>query len=204
MECRTDCTIPAERLKGVVQLIDLKEVYCRMSSAHGIIKERARRFANKGDKNDLSNYRPIANLCCASKIFEKLILKRINEIQDEAGVDLTSEDQHGFKKKKGTSTLQLQVQSILARANDANNFAIMASLNLSAAFDLVNVKLLMKRLKILGLPNDVLILIKIWLTDRSFYASIDGENSVVELPLNALLFTNWHSFYSKRLMTRIQ
>ena len=35
-------------------------------------------FKNKGSKNDIENYRPISNLCSSSKIFEKLILKRIH------------------------------------------------------------------------------------------------------------------------------
>ena len=33
-----------------------------------------------------------------SKIFEKLILKRIMEIQKDISVDLTGKQQHGFKK----------------------------------------------------------------------------------------------------------
>ena len=53
----------------------------------------------------------------------------------------------------------------------------MASLDLSAAFDMVNTTLLIKRLKIIGLPTDVVDLIKIWLDDRSFYVSVDGKNS---------------------------
>jgi hypothetical protein len=36
----------------------------------------------KGANNDIENYKPIANLSTASKIFEKLIMKRIIEIQD--------------------------------------------------------------------------------------------------------------------------
>ena len=43
----------------------------------------------KGPKKDIENYRPIANLCSASKIFEKLILRRINEIAEENKVDIT-------------------------------------------------------------------------------------------------------------------
>jgi hypothetical protein len=39
-------------------------------------------FKNKGENNKVENYRPIANLCSTSKIFEKLILKRELEIQD--------------------------------------------------------------------------------------------------------------------------
>ena len=53
-----------------------------------------------GDKKDIANYRPISNLCSSSKIFEKLILKRILEIQDEEKVYLTCSAQHGFKKNR--------------------------------------------------------------------------------------------------------
>ena len=58
----------------------------------------------KGLKNDISNYRPIANLCSASKFFEKLILQRIQELQDNEKVDITNKDQHGFKRGKSTTT----------------------------------------------------------------------------------------------------
>ena len=53
----------------------------------------------KGPRKDIENYRPIANLCSASKIFEKLILKRITEIAEENNVDITNTRQHGYKKK---------------------------------------------------------------------------------------------------------
>ena len=48
----------------------------------------------KGKKDEISNYRPVANLCSSSKIFERLILNRINEIESEEEVDLTGIDQH--------------------------------------------------------------------------------------------------------------
>jgi hypothetical protein len=37
-------------------------------------------YKNKGQTSDINNYRPIANFCSTSKIFEKLILKRMLEI----------------------------------------------------------------------------------------------------------------------------
>ena len=37
--------------------------------------------------------------------------------------------------------------------------------------------LLLKRLRIIGLPSDVVDLIKVWLSNRSFYVNVDGENS---------------------------
>ena len=55
----------------------------------------------------------------------------------------------------------------------------MSTLDLSSAFDVVNVKLLLKRLQIMGLPNDLITLVSEWLTTRFFFVSIDGENSYV-------------------------
>jgi hypothetical protein len=55
-------------------------------------------FKNKGDINQIENYRPIANLCSTSKVFEKLILKRILKLQEQSKIDLTGANQHGFKK----------------------------------------------------------------------------------------------------------
>ena len=114
------------------------------------------------------NYRPVANLCSSSKIFERLILNRIRNLETLGGVDLTNECQHGFKKNRGTATVGLQLQSLISRALNDDNFVAMASLDLSAAFDVVDMPLLMTHLKILGLPDDVITLIEVWLTERFF------------------------------------
>ena len=136
-------------------------------------------YKNKGDKKDIENYRPIANLCSASKIFEKLILKRILKIQEDNKCDLTGEKQHGFKHKRSTSTLSTEIQSIISRALDNSEIALMSSLDLSAAFDVVNIDLLMKRLSIIGLPEDITSLIKVWLSERSYYVTVDGSSSIL-------------------------
>ena len=56
---------------------------------------------------------------------------------------------------------------------------MVASLDLSSAFDVVDIKLLIKRLKIFGLPSDVIELIEVWLNDRMYYVSLDGQNSIL-------------------------
>ena len=66
---------------------------------------------------------------------------------------------------------------MIARALDEGKFVAMASLDLSAAFDVVDVKLLLKRLKNFGLPDDVIALIEIWLNERFFYVEIDNVTS---------------------------
>jgi hypothetical protein len=91
----------------------------------------------KGNKKDITNYRPISNLCAISKVFEKLILKCLEKIEKENNIDLTGEQQHGFKKNRSTITAGLTLQSIISRKVDEDEYAVMSSLDLSAAFDLV-------------------------------------------------------------------
>ena len=81
-------------------------------------------YKNKGDKKDIENYRPISNLCSSSKTFEKFILKRILEIQDEHKVNITGTSQHWFKKGRSTFTISLTLQTIIAQALDENNWIL--------------------------------------------------------------------------------
>ena len=46
------------------------------------------------------------------------------------------------------------------------------SLDLSAALNIVNIKFLVKRLNIIGLPQDILDLIRGWLNDRLCFVTI--------------------------------
>ena len=133
----------------------------------------------KGSKTNIQNYRPIANLCAMTKVFEQLIINRIKDIEKSNSVDITGSSQHGFKKGKSTATAGLTIQSLLSHALDQNKYALMSSIDLSAAFDVVNIKLLLKRLKIIGLPNDIIELIKVWLCNRLFYVDLDGECSYI-------------------------
>ena len=57
----------------------------------------------------------------------------------------------------------------VARAADENCYVVMASLDLSMAFDMVNTSLLVRRLKNMGMPGDLISLIREWLTGRTFY-----------------------------------
>jgi hypothetical protein len=71
--------------------------------------------------------------------------------------------QHDFKRNRSTSTLSAELLSLIAIALDDEEYVIVASIDLSSAFNLVNVSLLLKRLQIISLPNDLVDLIIVWL-----------------------------------------
>jgi hypothetical protein len=134
----------------------------------------------KGDNEHISNYRPISNLCPLSKIFEKLVLRRLWNIADKHRVNLTGETQHGFKPNRSTITAALTIQSIISRALNDDKYVVAASLDLSAAFDVVDRCLLFKRIKVMGIPKDVTDLLRDWLSNRQSYVEIGGNSSYMK------------------------
>ena len=98
----------------------------------------------------------------------------------ENNCSLTGKSQHGFKKNHSRCPLGLTVQSVLTHVLDKTimpPYAPVARLNLSAVFDVVNVKIFLKRFKIMGLPEDVIMLVKIWFEQRLFYDDLAGNVS---------------------------
>lgn len=85
--------------------------------------------------------------------------------------------QHGFKKNKSTTTAALTLQNIIASAMDEDCYVAVASMDLTAAFDVLNVDLLLKRLDIMGIPNDILQLITAWLKNRLAYVEVGSSCS---------------------------
>ena len=81
---------------------------------------------------------------------------------------MTGKQQHGFKRNNSTYAVGTLLQSLIARAADNDCYFVMASLDLSMAFDIVNTELLVKRLRVMGMPDDLILLIREWLTGRSF------------------------------------
>jgi retron-type reverse transcriptase len=110
-------------------------------------------------------------------VFERLLLNRVLEIEENAGVSLSGYAQHGFKTGKSTVTATMELQSLIAASLDQNEYVAVASLDLSAAFDVVNVDLLLDRLFIMGIPDDIIELLAAWLKDRAAYVEVSGECS---------------------------
>ena len=76
---------------------------------------------------------------------------------------------HRFKKNKSYLTRGLILQAIIAQGLNESNAVQLASLNLCAAFDVININLLLKWPRIFGVPEDIVDLLKVWLNERFFY-----------------------------------
>jgi hypothetical protein len=103
------------------------------------------------------------------------MLSRLTDIETLNNIDLTGKIQHGFKKGKSTVTALKEIQSQIATKIDQSQYVAMGSLDLSAAFDVVNVDLLTQRLTILGLPTDCMSLLELWLRDHAAFVEVSVD-----------------------------
>ena len=169
---------------GKNELLKIITIMMRKVIKTGIVPEQWKiakviPLHKRGDTKKVENYRPISNLSAITKVFERLILWRIQYIEKEENCDITGAAQHGFKKNRSTETACLDIQSRIAQECDKGNYVTMSSLDLSSAFDVVDQKLLIKRMEILGFPNEILLVVANWLKDRHFYCEVNGKNSVM-------------------------
>ncbi len=107
-----------------------------------------------------------------TKIFENCFLNKYGTLKKQTSWTLPANNNMALRKLKNIITSSRLLQSLILRATDQNYFAIMASFDLSAALNLVNVLLLTKRQRIMCLQMDFINFIRIWLTDRNFYVKV--------------------------------
>ena len=112
------------------------------------------------------NFRPVSNLPYASKMIERAVANQMVEHMKQN--DLFEPLQSAYKEGHSTETALLKVQNDLLVAMDNQRVSILVLLDLSAAFDTVNHRLLLKRLNDrCGVVRDALKWFESYLTDRS-------------------------------------
>jgi len=118
------------------------------------------------DPNILKNFRPVSNLTFLGKIIERIVLKRLN--QHMSLNNLHCPDQSAYKKNHSTETLLIRIWNDLLVATDEKKATVVMLLDLSAAFDTVDHRLLLKILKDeIGLRGVALLWFESFLTGRA-------------------------------------
>ena len=92
------------------------------------------------DREVLKNFRPVSNLSFLSKVIEKVIASRLADHM--AANDLMDPMQSAYRKGHSTETALLRVHNDIIGAVDKGNGVILVFLDLSAAFDTVDLRIL--------------------------------------------------------------
>ena len=128
-----------------------------------------------GSKLDIENYRPISILPLFSKIFEKIVHKRLYDYLTKTG--MLSETQFGFRKGHSTSDAVHSLCDIVNRCFERGEIPLTVFIDFRKAFDTVDFKILLKRLQSLGVRGNYLKWFDSFLSGRSIQVVLNDAFS---------------------------
>jgi hypothetical protein len=118
----------------------------------------------KGNRYELSNYRPISLLTSFSKIFENVIYERL--VKHVSAYDILSKAQYRFRTNISTDNAICQLTNNILKAVDNKQLVEGMFCDLSKAFDCVVHETLLNKLEYYGVGGTANKLIKSYLVDR--------------------------------------
>jgi hypothetical protein len=155
------------------------------------------------DVDILKNYRPVSNLSFISKILEKVIDKRIDQhLQKNC---LHEKYQSAYRRFHSTETALLKVQSDILETLDKGATTVLIMLDLSAAFDTIDHKVLLQRFeRMYGITGCALQWVSSYLHNRSQVVVIENELSdpvtlKFGVPQGSVLGPKFYTMYTRPL-----
>ena len=154
----------------------------------------------KGDPLLARNYRPVALLPIFSKILERAVFLQVVKYLESNS--LVNPNHHGCRQGHNTATALLQMYDQWLGEVENNLMVGVMLIDLSAAFDMVDHSILLKKLELYGMDRQAINWMNSYLSNRSQVVMVDGclspplnitcgvpQGSILG-PLLYILFTN--------------
>ena len=138
-------------------------------------------ITNVGERSITRNYHPLSLLSVITKVFEKLLNKKIVDHLEKCG--LFSDFQYGFRSSRSTADLLTVVSDRIARAFNRSGATRAVALDISKAFDRVWHAGLHHKLKSYRISGQVFGLFSSFLSNRWLQVVLYGKFSK-EYPVN--------------------
>ena len=129
----------------------------------------------KGDKCNPDNYRPISLLNIFNKVFEKLLYHRFIDFFNRQ--KLIFKYQFGFRENHSTVLALTEIVDKIKETVDKNGFTVGIFLDLKKAFDAVDHKILLEKLKYFGIRGTAHDLMRSYLSNRKQFTVINDIKS---------------------------
>ena len=120
-------------------------------------------------------FRPVTVLPILSKIYERLMAKQIVTFIEESNIYKPS--MSGFRKNHSTETLLMKIRDDIVRAMNKGEITLATFIDYSKAFDTVDFKTLLCKLRKLGFSYSASMLMLSYLSDRKQFVQIDDKQS---------------------------
>ena len=160
--------------KAVVMLANLFNASVRLEHVPSVFKIAQIIMLKKPDKpaHEVTSYRPISLLLAISKLFEKLLLKRLQPLVEAKIPNF----QFGFRSRHSTIEQVQRVTMQIERAFEEKKYCAAVFLDVSQAFDRVWHEGLIHKLSRL-MPGNLCRLLESYLKNRKFQVAHEEETS---------------------------
>ena len=196
--------IPGHVIKKVIDAILIPIVHiCNKSFITGIFPSkfkiaRITPIYKKGDKDELSNYRPISILPVLSKVLERLVCTRLTEHLENN--EIITDSQHGFRRNRSTTSAVLTLTDHILQSFDNKQYTLGIFLDFTKAFETVNHEILLQKLQHIGVRGVAFNWFKNYLDQREQFVMFNGhKSSIVKLsysiPQDSILGPQLFSIY---------
>ena len=128
-----------------------------------------------GDKEDVNNYRPISILPTLSKLIEKWVERQFSQYLND--FNLLHKSQTGFRPKHSTESALIRMTDSWLKAINEGNMVGCVLVDFRKAFDLVDHKTLLKKLKCYKCNNSCLSWFESYLQNRTQRVSLNDNLS---------------------------
>ena len=135
-------------------------------------------YKNKGLDLDINNYRGISVISPIAKVFEKVLASQIISYLENYKILIPN--QHGFRSFHSCETALHELLTNLNNARNNSLVSLLMFIDFRKAFDLVDSKLLIRKLKHFGFDVSDLKLIQDYFTDRFQTVNLNGSMSSKE------------------------
>ena len=132
-------------------------------------------FHKKGDKGVGENYRPVSHIAEISKLTEYVVLEQV--IDHFQSNRLFHNNHHGFLPHKNTTTALLQIYDIWLTAAENQELCAALFIDMSAAFDIVEHKILIDKLRLYNFNENSINFFCSYLSDRKQMVQVQSKLS---------------------------
>ena len=203
MKSNIDILIP--HFYGLVKSV-FEECYFPKLLKTGIVFPRVKDL--KGDASLLSNYRPLTNISFLSKIVEKSIALQLMQYLETN--NMLPAAQSAYRKNHSTETTLVSLMNDLLIHVDNGQTAVLLALDQSAAFDVLEIDVLLRRLECrFAIQDGALRLLRSYLSDRTVRVRVDrdisdSENVTCGVPQGSILGPLLYILYTAPLTELVE
>jgi hypothetical protein len=128
-----------------------------------------------GAHKDFNNYRPIAILSVFHKVFERFLDHHLTNYLDK--FNILDKCQFAYQKGKGVNKLLADLSDYVNTNLSKKEHTLAVFIDFSKAFDVLDHKILLKKLESIGIQGRMLKLFESYLKYRKFCIRLDKQNS---------------------------